>query len=78
MSLFISTQFFILNLDGWFDVLSDESIIFWYSIITLYYVSLRSSIIFCLFAGDIYLSLGTSVSFSTASEVFCGGFPEIL
>ena len=35
---FISTQFFVLNLDGWFDeLLSNKFIIFWYSIIILLY-----------------------------------------
>ena len=53
VSSFISTQFFIVNLDGWFGVLSKKIIIFWYSIIKL-----RSSIILCLSSGDIYLSLG--------------------
>ena len=33
----ISTQFFVLNLVGWFGVLSDKFIIFWYSIIILLY-----------------------------------------
>ena len=28
-------------------------------------------IIFCLFSGNIYLSLGVSVSLSTVSELFC-------
>ena len=40
-----------------------------------YYINLRSSIIFCLSSGDIYLSLGISslLSLSTLiSELFCG------
>ena len=39
-----------------------------------YYINLRSSIIFCLSSGDIYLSLGTSLSCSivTVFELFCG------
>ena len=38
-----------------------------------YYINLRSSIIFCLSSGDIYLSLGISLScsFVTVSELFC-------
>ena len=35
-SSFISAQFFVLNLVGWFGVLSKNFIIFWYSIIILY------------------------------------------
>ena len=35
----ISAQFFVLNLDSWFDVLSNKFIIFWYSIIILLYQS---------------------------------------
>ena len=43
-----------------------------------YYINLRSSIIFCLTSGDIYLSLGISLScsFVTAFELFCGKFFE--
>ena len=44
-----------------------------------YYINLRSSIIFCLFPGDIYLSFGIflsntifSASLSTVSELLCG------
>ena len=44
-----------------------------------YYINFRSSVIFCLFSGDIYLSLGISLSspifsasFITASELLCG------
>ena len=39
-----------------------------------YYISRRSSIVFCLSIGDIYLSLGFSLScsFVTSSELFCG------
>ena len=39
-----------------------------------YYINPVSSIIFCLFSGEIYLSLGISVSHSTVSEVFCREF----
>ena len=46
-SLFTSTQFFILNLDIWFGVLSSKFIIF--DIPSLfYYINLRSYITFCL------------------------------
>ena len=45
-----------------------------------YYMNLRSSIVFCLFSGDIYLSLGISLSclFVTVSELLCWGFFETL
>ena len=38
-----------------------------------YYINLRSSIIFCLSSGDIYLSLSISLScsFDPVSELFC-------
>ena len=38
-----------------------------------YYINLRSSIIFCLSSGDLYVSLGIylSCSFVTLSELFC-------
>ena len=44
--------------------------------LSYYYINLRSSKIFCLFPEDIYISLGISVSLSTAFEVFCGEFLE--
>ena len=80
----ISPFFKLKFLDSWFLVLSNNFIIFWYSI--MYYINLSSSIICCLFSGYIYiyiyiyiyLSFGISVSnpiFSvllrTDSEVFC-------
>ena len=37
-SSFISSQIFVLNLVGWFGVLSNNVIIFWYSIIILLYL----------------------------------------
>ena len=40
-----------------------------------YYINLRSSIMFCLFSGDICLSVSISVSLSV-SEVFWGKFLE--
>ena len=43
-----------------------------------HYTNLRSSIIFYLSSGEIYLSLGTSLSCSSAtvSELFCHEFLE--
>ena len=47
-SLFISTQFFVLNLDGWFDVFSNN--FFFFDIPLLYYyTNLNSSINCCDF-----------------------------
>ena len=41
-----------------------------------YYINLRSSIIFCLFSGDVDLSSGIFLpcSFVTVSKLFCCGF----
>ena len=51
--------------------------LFFFDIPFLYfYINFRSSIIFCLFSGDIYLSFGISVSHSTLSDVFYGEFIE--
>ena len=56
---------------------SNKFIVFWYFIIILcYYISLRSSIIFCLCSGNIYLS--PSISSSFVSELFCGEVSEAL
>ena len=59
-SLF-STQFFVLISLLLFDIP-----------LLYYYASLRSSIVFCLSSGDIYLSLGIFLSFSDiiVSELF--------
>ena len=40
----------------------------------LYYINIRSSIIFCISSGYIYLSLSIYLSFSfvNVSELFCG------
>ena len=62
-SSFISIHFFVLNLDGWFSILFNRFLIFWYS-------NLRSLIIFCLFAWGIYLSLGVSLWLSIFSVTF--------
>ena len=55
------------------------SLLFYDNPLLYYYINLRSSIIFCLFSGGTYLSLGTSlsnpifsVSFVTVSELICG------
>ena len=56
-----------------------------FSIPLLYHhINLRSSIIFCLFLGDIYISSGIflsspifSASFVTVSEILCGKVLEI-
>ena len=62
-SSFISNQFFLRGLDGWFDVLSNKCIIF--DVPLLYhYTNLNSSIICFLFFEDIYLYFGISVSFA--------------
>ena len=64
---FISTQFFVLNLVGWFGLFSNKFIIFLYSIIIMLYwfssFNLKASITFCLNFDDIYFSLSTSSSF---------------
>ena len=56
---FISIQFFVLSSDGWFFVLSSRFIIF--ESLIIFYTKLNSSIICCLFSGDIYLSFGISL-----------------
>ena len=52
-----------------------------FDILLLYrYIHLRLSMIFCLSSGDIYISLGISLSssFVTVSEFFCCKFSETL
>ena len=63
---------FALDWNGWFGVLSNILLLFGIPFL-YYYINNRSSIIFCLFSRDIYLSLGisSSCSFLTASELFC-------
>ena len=58
---------------SWFRVFCNKFIIFWYYTII---IDLRLLIIFCFSSGDIYLSLGFSLScsFVTVSELFCCGF----
>ena len=48
-----------------------ENLLF-FDIPLLYYTNLNSSIICFLFSGDIYLSFGISLSFSSIFEAFCG------
>ena len=63
-------QFFVLNLDGLFGVVTN----FHFFDVPLldYYINLRSTIVFCLSSGDMYLSLDISLSssFVTISELF--------
>ena len=67
--MIIHTKFIALNLDSWFVVSSNNSIV-----ILLYcYINLRSSKIFWLFSGDICLSLSICSAFLTefiCDEVF--------
>ena len=71
-SSFVSTQFFIFNLDCW---LGDN--------ISYYHIIFRSSVVFFLFLVDIYLPLDIylsnpifSASVSIVYELFCGGVLE--
>ena len=68
---------FALDWNGWFGVLSNILLLFGIPFL-YYYINNRSSIIFCLFSRDIYLSLGISLSWSfvTVSELFCYNFFE--
>ena len=49
------------------------NLLFFDILLLCYYINLRSSIIFCLSSGDLYLSLGISLSspFVIVSELFC-------
>ena len=53
-------------------VYCSTDLLFLYILLLYYYINLISSIICCVFSGDIYLFLGVSVSLSTASNVNCG------
>ena len=71
-SSFVSTQFFIFNLDRW---LSDN--------ISYYHIIFRSSVVSFLFLVDIYLPLDIylsnpifSASVSIVYKLFCGGVLE--
>ena len=77
------TQFFVLDLDGWFGVLSNKLIIF--DIPLLYYcIILQWSKDLCLISGDMCLSFGVSlssvslfsISFVTDFKIFCGNVYE--
>ena len=72
-SPFISTKFFVLNLDGWFSVFSADFLLFDVPLL-YYYNDPRSLIIYCLFRGDIYLS---SVICISLLALFCGELVEI-
>ena len=72
-SVFISTQFFILNLGGRFGVLSKFS--FYFLVFHCYITT--SSTILSFFSGDLSLGISLtcsiiSASFVTVSELFCG------
>ena len=60
-SSFVSTQFFVLNLMGWFGVLSNK---FFDIPLLSYYIKYQIINKFSLFSRDIYLSLSSSLSFS--------------
>ena len=74
-SSFISTKFFVLNLDGWYFYCL-TNLLFFDIPLLYFYINPRSTIIFCLSSGDIYLSLDISLlcSFVTVSELFCREF----
>ena len=79
---FILTQFPVLILDGTL-VVSSNSLLFFDTALLCYfryfYINLRSSIIFCLFSADIYLSLSIcSLFVSIFSSLFCGDVFETL
>ena len=74
-SSFISTQFLVLNLDSSFCVLSNKFIIFWYSIIIIYYsINRKSSMISPLCSKDIYLPLSISLVDFCESLIFSSSF----
>ena len=78
-SSFISTQFFVLNLDGWFGTLSNKFVIL--NIPLLFcYTTLNSSIICCLFSRNLHLSFVTSISssFFERRSAECNFFLKIL
>ena len=55
------------------------NLLFFDILLLYYYINLRSTIIFCLSSGDIYLSLGFSLScsFVNDTKLFCCNFFEI-
>ena len=82
-SRFTSTQFVVLNLDGWFGLLSNKFIFFDIPLL-YYYINLKSAINIRLSSGDIYLSLGIFLgisllfSFITVYCVFFEAFVILL
>ena len=61
------------------EILDCQQNVIYSIIIYYYYINLRSSIIFCLFSVDIYLSLCISQPCSVfSSELFCGQFETSL
>ena len=65
---FISIQFFFLNFDSWSGA---TNLLFFDITLLYYYTNLNSSIICCLFSGDMYLSFGTCISsFCSSLEDF--------
>ena len=64
---------FVLDLDGWFGVLPNNFFFFFHIPLLYYYINLRSSTTIYLSSGDIYFSLGISLSnsFVIVSELFC-------
>ena len=78
-SSFILIQFFVLNLDSWFDVFPNQFIylfiyLFIFDIPLLYCINLNSLIVCYLFSRSIYFSFSISVSFSSIFKVFCEVF----
>ena len=75
----ILAQSLVLNLGGWFGILSNNLLFFGISLL-YYYINLKSLIILCISFGDIYLFLDIFfiksciffVSFSAVSELFSG------
>ena len=67
---FISIQFLVLNLDGWFAVSSNKLLLF--DIPLLYYFILRSLLIYFPFSREIYISPSTPSTFVAVSELPCG------
>ena len=67
---FIWIIFFVLKLDSWFGVLSSKFNIF--DIPSLYYnTNLNSSIICCLFSGDIYIYIYVYIYINISISSFC-------
>ena len=54
------------------------NLLFFHISLLYHYINLRSSIIFCLSSGHIYLALSISLScsFVTVSELYCGELLE--